>query len=75
MTMGIQRLSLDECARLRAIRLIALQDAPQAFETTFQTAVAFPPESWQRQLQNLPTFVAVVDGVDSGMVRGAPPFR
>ncbi|MEM9487343.1 MAG: GNAT family N-acetyltransferase, partial [Cyanobacteria bacterium P01_F01_bin.116] len=70
--MEIQRLSLDDYARLRSIRLTALQNAPQAFETTFQTAVAFPPESWQRQLQNLPTFVAVVDGVDSGMVRGAP---
>lgn len=63
---------MNECARLRSIRLTALQDAPQAFETTFQTAVTFPFESWQQQLQNLPTFVAVVNDVDSGMVRGAP---
>ncbi|MGD1855011.1 MAG: GNAT family N-acetyltransferase [Leptolyngbyaceae cyanobacterium] len=68
----IQRLSLDEVERLRAIRLNALQDAPQAFETTFQTAVALPPEDWRQQLQVLPTFVAVINGVDSGMVRGAP---
>lgn len=68
----IQRLNPDEVARLRAIRLAALQDAPQAFETTFQTAVNLPLESWQQQLQMLPTFVAVIDGVDSGMVRGAP---
>ncbi|MEM7063466.1 MAG: GNAT family N-acetyltransferase [Cyanobacteria bacterium P01_B01_bin.77] len=68
----IQRLSLDEVERLRAIRLNALQDAPQAFETTFQTAIALPPENWRQQLQRLPTFVAVVDGVDSGMVRGVP---
>lgn len=70
--MEIQQLSLEESTRLRSIRLAALQDAPQAFETTFQTAVTFPPEGWQQQLQRLPTFVAVVDGVDSGMVRGAP---
>ncbi|MEM1239322.1 MAG: GNAT family N-acetyltransferase [Cyanobacteria bacterium P01_H01_bin.26] len=69
--MEIQRLSSDEGARLRSTRLAALQDAPQAFETTFQSAVTLPSESWQQQLQALPTFVAVVDGVDSGMVRGA----
>jgi ribosomal protein S18 acetylase RimI-like enzyme len=27
---------------------------------------------WQRQVAELPTFVAVLDGADVGMVRGAP---
>lgn len=70
--MEIQRLTLDEVERLRAIRLAALQDAPQAFETTFQMAVTLSSESWLQQLQALPTFVAVINNVDSGMVRGAP---
>lgn len=68
----IQQLSPDEGERLRAIRLTALQDAPQAFDSTFQQMVTLSPESWLKQLRILPTFVAVVDGVDSGMVRGAP---
>jgi len=68
----IQQLSLDDVERLRAIRLTALQDAPQAFTTTFQQMEALSPEGWLKQLTSLTTFVAVVDGIDSGMVRGTP---
>ena len=71
MVMEIQRLSLDEAARLRSIQLAALHDAPQAFGTTFQTAVRLSTNTWLYQLQIFPTFVAVVDGIDSGMVRSA----
>ena len=78
--MEIQRLSLDEnntriaqtCQRFRDIRLASLQDAPDAFGSTFEETAARPPKIWQQQLRNLPTFIAVVDGVDSGIVRGAP---
>lgn len=67
----LQRLNAGEVERLRKIRLLALKDAPDAFSTTFQNAVAWPRDSWVKQLQKLPTFVAVVDGTDGGMVRGA----
>ena len=70
--MNIQQLSSDEGERLQAIRLAALQDAPQAFDSTYEQMVTLSPEGWLQQLNMLPTFVAVVDGVDSGMVRGAP---
>ncbi|MBT9311012.1 GNAT family N-acetyltransferase [Leptothoe kymatousa] len=66
-----QRLNAGDVERLRQIRLLALKDAPDAFSTTFQDAFVWPRDSWVRQLQKLPTFVAVVDGADSGMVRGA----
>jgi GNAT superfamily N-acetyltransferase len=56
---------------LRAIRLRALLDAPDAFGSTFEEAVARPEESWSQQVLELPTFVAVVDGLDVGMVRCA----
>ena len=68
----IQQLKPDESERLRTIRLAALQDAPQAFDSTFQQMVTLSPEGWLRQLQTLPTFVGVVAGADSGMARGAP---
>lgn len=68
----IQRLDLHECDRLRQIRLAALKDAPDAFGSTFAETVSRPIESWDQQLRKLPTFIAVLDGVDSGMVRSVP---
>jgi GNAT superfamily N-acetyltransferase len=56
--------------RLRAIRLRALRDAPDAFGTTWEDAAARPPECWDRQLEQLATFVATANGCDLGLVRG-----
>jgi ribosomal protein S18 acetylase RimI-like enzyme len=67
----IERLSVGDEGRLRALRLRALRDAPEAFETTFEEANARPFESWQQQLAQLPTFVAVAGLLDVGMARGA----
>jgi len=68
----IQRLKTDAGERLRANRLRALQDAPHAFEATYEESAARPPESWKRQLADLATFVAVDGEHDVGMVRGGP---
>ena len=65
----MERLSAKEGPRLRTIRLRALLDAPDAFGSTFEEAVARPEESWSQQVLKLPTFVAVIDGLDVGMVR------
>jgi ribosomal protein S18 acetylase RimI-like enzyme len=65
----IERLSAGDEDRLRHIRLRALRDAPEAFETTFAEAKARPFENWQQQ--QLATFVAVADDLDIGMARGA----
>jgi GNAT superfamily N-acetyltransferase len=69
----IEQLTPDETERLRRIRLRSLRDAPEAFAATFEESAARPPESWVQALRDLATFVAVVDGADVGMVRGAPP--
>src|SRR5436190_9375583 len=69
--MRLERLSVDKGPRLRAIRLRALLDAPDAFGSTYEEIVARPAESWSKQLADLPTFVAVRDGIDVGMVRCA----
>jgi|SRR5688572_8020229 len=68
----VERLTIDEAPRLRAIRLRALADAPDAFGTTFEEAAARPAETWAQQLRELPSFVAVDDGLDVGMVRCQP---
>ena len=71
----IQRLAAHEAPRLRAIRLRALAESPDAFATTFDEAAALPPESWAAQLRSMATFLAVVDGEDVGLVRGRPMTR
>ncbi len=69
-TMNIERLTANEGERLRAIRLRALRDTPDAFGTTLEEAAARPPESWVNQLKELATFVATASGCDVGLVRG-----
>lgn len=71
----IERLCAGDGGRLRAIRLRALQDAPDAFSTTLDEAASRSPESWDQQLDELATFVATVSGCDVGLVRGAPHDR
>ena len=71
MDFTIIRLAAREGLRLRAIRLRALAEAPDAFASTHGQAAALPPDSWSAQLREIPTFVAVLEGEDVGIVRGA----
>lgn len=57
--------------RLRAIRLRALADSPDAFGTTLDEAGVLPIEDWQRQLAQLVTFIARTDERDVGIIRTA----
>ena len=66
-----KRLAAHEGLRLRTIRLRALAEAPDAFGSTHDEAAARPLDSWAAQLRKIATFVAVVDGEDVGLVRGA----
>jgi GNAT superfamily N-acetyltransferase len=66
-----ERLGANDGARLRAIRLRALQDAPDAFSTTYETARVHADDTWARQVVDLPTFIAVENGRDVAMVRCA----
>jgi len=72
MLFHLDRLNVEEASRLRAIRLRALRDSPEAFGSTLEDALARSTEDWSQQILSLPTFVAVDDGLDVGMVRGAP---
>ena len=68
-SMTIERLSAGNGPRLRAIRLRALADSPDAFATTFKEAAARPLESWDQQLDQIAAFVAIAAGSDVGLVR------
>ncbi len=71
---NIQLLQGREHERLKALRLRALADAPSAFSTKLSDAVTWPTASWQQQLEQMATFVAVMSPVakvtpDVGVVR------
>lgn len=70
--MEIQRLFPEDWMRLRELRLAALSDAPDAFGSTLEDAYARSAEDWRRQLETLTTFVAMINGQDMGLARGAP---
>lgn len=68
----IVRLTVGDGPRLRALRLRALADAPDAFATTLAEAEALDDPRWEDQAVTLPTFVWCEGTVDLGMVRIAP---
>ena len=68
--MEITRLSGSEWERLKRIRLAALQDAPVAFGSTLEAAQGWVDDVWRQQVEDLPTFIARIDGIDVGIARG-----
>jgi GNAT superfamily N-acetyltransferase len=66
-----EQLGPHDGARLRSIRLRALQDAPDAFGATYEQASAYADDAWAKQVTELPTFVAVDNERDVAMVRCA----
>jgi ribosomal protein S18 acetylase RimI-like enzyme len=70
----IEHAGPDDWERVRAVRLRALQDAPDAFLTTVEQARAKSAEAWREQLASTAaaTFLALIDGRDVGMAVGAP---
>jgi len=48
----IRRLRPDEAPRFKQVRLQALQDAPEAFGSTYADAIQRSDASWQQQTEN-----------------------
>lgn len=67
--MKIEKLKKGDGARLKPLRIKALESDPDAFGTTADQVKAFPLETWNEQATTLPTFIAVMEGEDVGMVR------
>lgn len=67
--LAIERLTPDDADRFRKVRLASLWESPEAFGSTYQQMASLPSEAWPEQLRNLPTFVAVQDGQDAGVIR------
>lgn len=67
----VERLRPGEGDRWRRIRLQALEEAPYAFGTTYEQAVQWEASRWEQQVVEFATFVAVLEGQDVGVARGA----
>ncbi len=72
--MGIERMDPEGWERVRAVRLRALHDAPDAFARTFSEEEMHPPEFWRERLASpdAATFLATIGNADVGIVAGAP---
>lgn len=68
--MAIHRAAPDDWERVRAVRLRALRDAPDAFWTRAEEEAALTSEQWRERLAapTSATFLAVRDGADVGLV-------
>jgi ribosomal protein S18 acetylase RimI-like enzyme len=69
----IERIRPEAFERVRAVRLRALRDAPDAFWVTADEEAATTAAEWRDRLArpDTATFVARRDGVDVGLVVGA----
>mgnify|MGYP001811712098 CR=1 FL=1 len=70
----LQRLTPEDGPRLRAIRLRALADTPDAFGSTLAAEAELSPDAWRESLarEDRMTLMAVLETTDVGMIHGAP---
>ena len=69
---SIQPLKPGDWQRWRDIRLASLKTSPDAFGSTLAEALKRSQQSWIEQLEQLPTYLAVLDEQDVGVARGVP---
>lgn len=58
----------DAWERVAALRLRALREDPRAFASSLAREESFREQHWRMRLRAAPTWLAVVDGVDGGLV-------
>lgn len=68
MSIEIVTATADDVDRLRALRLAALKDTPDAFGAKYEDEVNQPISEWQDRLKNTNWCFVVADGVDVGLL-------
>ena len=66
----VRRLEPHEWQRFRDLRLEALADAPSAFITTMEQALAAPEAQWRERIAASPHFLAEAGGQPAGIAVG-----
>ncbi len=69
-TKTIVRTTIDEWHELRAIRLEALADTPEAFGTTYEDASRWSDDHWRQMASLRVFFLAQIDGRTVGLASG-----
>jgi hypothetical protein len=69
--MNVEKLSASDWIRFKAIRLASLQDSPDAFGSIYSEEYARPDSDWISQVNDLLTFIGMIEGKDLGIVRVA----
>jgi len=70
MEFQVRRAVIGDEAELRAVRLQALSDSPEAFSSTYEREVARTIEDWRRWLVPAATFLLEAGGEARGLVAG-----
>jgi ribosomal protein S18 acetylase RimI-like enzyme len=63
----VRRLAPENAAEYRAIRLAALEGAPEAFGSTYESEAARPPGDFEERLRTSAVFAGSLGGVIVGM--------
>lgn len=63
----VQRADEDDWARLRDVRIAALQDAPDAFGASLTRELGFGERHWRMRLRGSPWWLASVEAPGGGM--------
>jgi ribosomal protein S18 acetylase RimI-like enzyme len=66
----IRRVGADEWQLLRDIRLAALHDAPDAYESTYADEVLMDEAAWRARIRGAAQFVALADDEPIGLAVG-----
>jgi GNAT superfamily N-acetyltransferase len=69
-TLRIRRIETADWSSLRAIRVEALTDAPEAFGSTLEGALRLSARQWRHRVATTVYFLAERDGLVVGMVSG-----
>jgi GNAT superfamily N-acetyltransferase len=66
----VRQIGPDDWKLLRGTRLAALQDAPEAFESTYQGSLTFGEDEWRRRAGTHPVFLAFAGEEPVGIAIG-----
>lgn len=66
----IRRIGPDDWQQLRDVRLAALQEAPDAYESTYDNERRLTEDDWRARIGRAAQFVAVTDGTPVGIAVG-----
>ncbi|WP_020377781.1 GNAT family N-acetyltransferase [Candidatus Microthrix parvicella] len=71
-TLTIEAVGPKQWDRVRALRLASLREDPQSFFKLLSEEIGLTEDEWRARLASVNTWVAVLDGVDVGVVTSSP---